>query len=153
MPNYQCAQVVHISSTTSSNGETKQWINWEKQLNRKRDEESSRWYEYPDKYQPIFKFFDPNGWYDGYDGNFHFDNFWGSVGECQQNRQNITVPECNFCYPTTTNSKTPHLRLTQGYQGENGYIDSCLNISLNEAGWDDIMSKRISSSEDKIEMN
>ena len=147
MPDYQCAQVVPFSSTTSSSGETKQWINWEKTLNRKRDEESSRWYKYPDKYQPIFKFFDPNGWYDGDTGyNFHFEQFWKSVGECQKSRQNITVPFTDFC----DTCKTPHLRLTQGYEGENGYIDSCLNISLNEADWDDIMSKEISSSEDKV---
>ena len=105
---------------SSSDGRAKQWIYWDPSYTRKRNDPSSPWFNFTDKYQPIFDFFSDTS----DDGK---QDFWNSVATCNKDR--------------TYYSK---LRLNQK---NDEFTVSCLEENLNQAS---DVSPEISSSKNMV---
>ena len=87
-----------------SDAGTKQWIYWGGSNDRGRDNKQSPWYNFTDKYQPIFEILDG--------GEDEKRDFWTSVATCMNDRGNDTGLRMN--------------------QANENYSVSCLDESLDQ---------------------
>ena len=88
---------------SSIDGAAKQWIYWDPSYTRKRNDPKSPWFNFTDKYHPIFEFLDDSD---------DKQDFWQSVAQCMIDRKNATT-----------------LRLNQANED---FPTSCLEESLNQ---------------------
>ena len=79
---------------SSIDGGAKQWIYWDPSNTRKRNDPTSPWFNFTDKYHPIFELLDDSD---------DKQDFWKSVAACMKNRENerLRLNKANENFPTS----------------------------------------------------